>query len=320
MILLVFALRGLKTTLRMFRNELLAILAFVVLVSGENEMRMLVVLALLGCLSAPTYGDEQLRKIATKLVDQHACAVLPHLLTAENNAVYFTMPSIVVGAAIREGAAGETRDEWDKVLGLKDGEEAEVKRLADFIASQESFHYRSGSAVFLPPTAQVLPSYLRYVRRMHGAEVRPVDFGNPAHVAEMNRWFKANSGIDDVLKEGELARNTEIVISSACKLDVDWASKMTRTTDTFYGDGDPITTDFAEGEYEGLKRGSFAGHEVIVNGDTALHIAPWSMSGTGPNGAAVEQSGLSVAVLRRQADGGWKMVIDNPHGQMLLEN
>lgn len=64
---------------------------------------------------------------------------------------------------------------------------------------------------------------------------------------------------------------------------------------------------------------TYAGHEVIVNGDTALHIAPWSMSGTGPNGAAIEQSGLSVAVLRRQEGGAWKMVIDNPHGQLLLD-
>lgn len=63
---------------------------------------------------------------------------------------------------------------------------------------------------------------------------------------------------------------------------------------------------------------TYAGHDVIVSGDTALHIAPWSMTGTGPDGSTIEQSGLSVAVLKRQADGGWRMVIDNPHGQALL--
>ena len=61
-----------------------------------------------------------------------------------------------------------------------------------------------------------------------------------------------------------------------------------------------------------------AGHEVIVNGDIALHIAPWTMSGQSPDGQAISQSGLSVAVLRKQTDGGWKMVIDNPHGGRLL--
>ena len=63
---------------------------------------------------------------------------------------------------------------------------------------------------------------------------------------------------------------------------------------------------------------SYSGHEVIVEGDIAIHIAPWKMSGTDPEGKAIEGEGLSVAVLRRQADGAWKMVIDNPHGSRLL--
>lgn len=60
------------------------------------------------------------------------------------------------------------------------------------------------------------------------------------------------------------------------------------------------------------------GHEVVVVGDIALHIAPWSMLATGPDGAELSQSGLSVAVLRKQADGVWKMVIDNPNGDHLM--
>lgn len=61
----------------------------------------------------------------------------------------------------------------------------------------------------------------------------------------------------------------------------------------------------------------YAGHEVIVCGDLALHIAPWRMRGTAPGGAEVHQEGLSVAVLRRQSDGRWLLVIDNPHGQQM---
>ena len=63
---------------------------------------------------------------------------------------------------------------------------------------------------------------------------------------------------------------------------------------------------------------SYAGHEVIVNGDIAIHIAPWTMTGQTPDGQELGQSGLSVAVLRRQLNGSWKMVIDNPHGGRLL--
>lgn len=65
---------------------------------------------------------------------------------------------------------------------------------------------------------------------------------------------------------------------------------------------------------------SYSGHEVVVTGDTAVHFAPWTMTGKSPDGADIKQSGLSVAVLRKQADGSWLMVIDNPHGQRLLQN
>ena len=62
-------------------------------------------------------------------------------------------------------------------------------------------------------------------------------------------------------------------------------------------------------------RFEYAGHDVLVVGDLAVHIAPWTMKGKAPDGAPIEQSGLSVAVLRRQPEGRWLMVIDNPHGQ-----
>jgi uncharacterized protein (TIGR02246 family) len=63
---------------------------------------------------------------------------------------------------------------------------------------------------------------------------------------------------------------------------------------------------------------TFQGHEVIQAEDIALHLTAWQMTGVGPDGTAVKASGLSVAVLRRQADGGWLMVIDDPFGDTLL--
>lgn len=64
---------------------------------------------------------------------------------------------------------------------------------------------------------------------------------------------------------------------------------------------------------------SYSGHEVIVNGDIGIHIAPWAMEGAMPDGTKIAQNGLSVAVLRRQQDGAWLMVIDHPHAQTLLD-
>jgi uncharacterized protein (TIGR02246 family) len=60
-------------------------------------------------------------------------------------------------------------------------------------------------------------------------------------------------------------------------------------------------------------------HEVIQAGDIALHQSIWKMSGQTPDGKAFEQSGFSVVVLRKQADGRWLMVIDNPFGDHLLQ-
>ncbi|MBS1511875.1 MAG: DUF4440 domain-containing protein [Bacteroidetes bacterium] len=63
---------------------------------------------------------------------------------------------------------------------------------------------------------------------------------------------------------------------------------------------------------------TFSGHEVYISGDIATHIAPWTMIGHLPDGTMIEQSGLSVAVLRKQADGTWLMIQDNPTGQFLM--
>ena len=62
----------------------------------------------------------------------------------------------------------------------------------------------------------------------------------------------------------------------------------------------------------------YNGHEVYISGNIATHIAPWKMTGQLPDGTKVEQSGLSVAVLRKQDDGGWLMIQDNPNGAFLM--
>lgn len=41
------------------------------------------------------------------------------------------------------------------------------------------------------------------------------------------------------------------------------------------------------------------------------------MTGTLPDRTPVSQTGLSVAVMRRQPDGAWRMVIDHPYGDHL---
>jgi ketosteroid isomerase-like protein len=61
------------------------------------------------------------------------------------------------------------------------------------------------------------------------------------------------------------------------------------------------------------------GHEVYIANDIALHIAPWVMTGKTPDGTELLKSGLSIAVLRKQTNGEWLIVLDNPNGQALME-
>jgi ketosteroid isomerase-like protein len=63
---------------------------------------------------------------------------------------------------------------------------------------------------------------------------------------------------------------------------------------------------------------TYSGHEVYISGDIATHIAPWKMVGHLSDGTKVEQSGLSIAVLRKQSNGTWLMIQDNPNGQFLM--
>jgi len=53
---------------------------------------------------------------------------------------------------------------------------------------------------------------------------------------------------------------------------------------------------------------------VLQASDLALVTTEWSCSGTGPDGSPVNMASKSADVLRRQDDGTWKFVIDNPWG------
>ncbi len=54
----------------------------------------------------------------------------------------------------------------------------------------------------------------------------------------------------------------------------------------------------------------------VINGDTALLMSDWTMTGTRPDGSPLNASGTSVEVARKTNDGSWLYVIDLPSGTM----
>ena len=59
---------------------------------------------------------------------------------------------------------------------------------------------------------------------------------------------------------------------------------------------------------------------VIEAGDIALWLSQWLVSGTAPDGSAICRCGNGSAVLRKGADGGWRVAIENPWGAAVLDS
>ena len=51
---------------------------------------------------------------------------------------------------------------------------------------------------------------------------------------------------------------------------------------------------------------------VVRAGDVAVLYNDWAMTVTGPDGKTESSSGKAIEVVRRQADGSWKFVVDDP--------
>lgn len=57
---------------------------------------------------------------------------------------------------------------------------------------------------------------------------------------------------------------------------------------------------------------------VLQSGDLALLLSPWTLAGTA-DGVALTLAGSTTDVVRRQQDGTWRFIIDNPTGIAILE-
>ena len=59
---------------------------------------------------------------------------------------------------------------------------------------------------------------------------------------------------------------------------------------------------------------------VIECGDIALCTIKWRLVGMGSDGSPLATRGCASTILRRQSDGRWHIVIDNPWGPRILDS
>ena len=59
-------------------------------------------------------------------------------------------------------------------------------------------------------------------------------------------------------------------------------------------------------------------HSMVKAGDLALSLVKWTLNGTGADGKPARMQGTSSDVMRKQPDGRWLYVIDNPWGAGIL--
>ncbi|MBM4126475.1 MAG: DUF4440 domain-containing protein [Nitrospira sp.] len=58
--------------------------------------------------------------------------------------------------------------------------------------------------------------------------------------------------------------------------------------------------------------------QVVQSGEVAQYCARWSLKGIDPTGTAVKLGGRSSSILRRQSDGRWLFLVDNPWGTEIV--
>jgi ketosteroid isomerase-like protein len=54
--------------------------------------------------------------------------------------------------------------------------------------------------------------------------------------------------------------------------------------------------------------------KTLLSGGTALVVGRWTVTGRDADGNAIEAAGRYADIVRRQPDGNWLFVIDNPNG------
>ncbi|WP_426480153.1 YybH family protein [Chryseobacterium sp. R2ACT005] len=60
-------------------------------------------------------------------------------------------------------------------------------------------------------------------------------------------------------------------------------------------------------------------HVTVVN-DLAMWLDQWEMTGIAPNGHSIHMTGHTSCIMKRNENGEWLWLVDNPFGAAILKN
>jgi serine protease inhibitor len=164
-----------------------------------------------------------------------ALDLLRELVAASETPNVFMSPvsaSMALGMTMN-GADGETWSQMRDALGFTGMDEAEINRgyrdlIALLLGLDSSVRFGIGNSIWAHHGVSLLPDYLDRVRAAFEAEVRTVDFGDPATRDAINRWVSqaTNGRIDRMIES--IPPEVVMYLINAVYFQGDWRTRFDR--------------------------------------------------------------------------------------------
>jgi len=168
------------------------------------------------------------------------------LATGDENAVISALSAYYVLAMVSQGAAGQTRQEFDQLLGFHSFEPREMLNLTQNLTRnrQDTIVNIAGS-VWIRDDQTVNTAFNQIMETYFGAPANSRDFFAPGTVPEINRWVYDNTEglINSILEE--LDPDDVMLLINALYFKGQWAETMHYAPNTFTtAHGEAIEMDF----------------------------------------------------------------------------
>ena len=164
------------------------------------------------------------------------------------NLVVSPYSAAVALSMLEEGAAGETKVEFDNVLGGR-------LYAAEDLGGGEDLVVKSANSLWLSDNFSVRNRYVSLLEKDYDAFVTTQDFSDPATVKKINYWCSENTAgkIDEIIDE--LSPNDVMVLINALYFNAPWAEPFDQkgTTDAIFHavDGDKtVSMMYRKGTYD----------------------------------------------------------------------